>query len=81
MSSELQSELSCDNSDELHINEISSSSISFDEIQSRIARLTRCQKTVMRYILTIIKTGIIISNFACLLVVEQELEKVISQDR
>lgn len=45
LSSELQSELSCDNSDELHINEISSSSISFDEIQSRIARLTRCQKT------------------------------------
>jgi hypothetical protein len=50
MRGELQNELSCETNDELHINEISSSSISFDEIQSRIARLTRCQKTVMHCI-------------------------------
>lgn len=50
LSREVGNELSCENSDELHINEISTSSISFDEIKSRIARLTRCQKTVMHYI-------------------------------
>lgn len=50
LSREVGNELSCENSDELHINEINSSSVSFDEIKGRIARLTRCQKTVMHYI-------------------------------
>lgn len=44
LSRELGNELSCENSDELHINEISSSSLSFDEIKSRNSKFNKVSK-------------------------------------
>lgn len=42
LSREVGNEFSCENSDELYINEISILFIFFDEIKSRIVRLIRC---------------------------------------